>query len=520
MTAWNRRVAAATRVREAGEPDALEDKLRALGLPTGMHPDDIVAVATLLRIAETRGTGFGTTLLARVADTDGSIRTVQVVVLGNEGGATTLCGKAEDEIEIDSLTGLPRRQYTMSEIDRALQATLHGDGSVAVFSIDIDRFKTVNDSRGFREGNEALRSLARALEGLLRPDDTLARLGGDEFTVVCPEIFGVAEAMTVAERFRALCSEASIDSPLAGLTVSVGVSLGRSERSAEDMLRDAETALYQAKGLGRDRCEVFDEELHTKAGRRITVDQQLRRALDEDGIQVHFQPIVETQSRRVVGFEALLRIVGHDGQHLNPQQLVEAAKDGGLIRRIEEIVLQRGAETMLSLPEDDDPLFSSVNVSDRQLADSRFPLALARTLNDSGLAAEQLHLKVNRSILERKGAAIRLVTQLRALGVVVAIDEFIGASDADLVVPDGIDLIKLDKRLVHGVHGERGRARAELVVSGIRDRQVEVCAVGVETDDDLRVVAELGCHYAQGYLISPPVDSAQLRALVVADRSV
>ncbi|MEM7141043.1 MAG: bifunctional diguanylate cyclase/phosphodiesterase [Actinomycetota bacterium] len=517
MTAWNRRVAAATRVREVGDPDALEDKLRALGLPTGMHPDDIVAVATLLRIAETRGTGFGTTLLARVADTDGTTRSVQVVVLGNENGATTLCGDTEDEIDVDPLTGLPGRGYAMVEIDQALQANLHGDGSVAVFSIDIDRFKTVNDSRGFRDGDEALKALARALEGLLRPDDTLTRLGGDEFTIICPEIFGVAEAMTVAERFRAVCTEAPIDSPIAGLTVSIGVALGRSERSAEDLLREAETALYQAKGLGRDRCEVFDEDLRSKAERRITVDQQLRRALDDDGIQVHYQPIVETATRRIVGFEALLRIVGGDGQHLNPRELVEAAEDGGLIRRIEETVLQRGAETMLDLPETDDPLFLSVNVSDRQLADSRFPLALARTLNDAGLAAEQLHLEINRSILDRKGAAIRLVTQLRALGVVVAIDEFIGASDADLVVPEGVDLIKLDKRLVHGVHGERGRARAELVVSGILDRNVEVCAVGVETDDDMRVVAELGCAYAQGYLISPPVDAAQLRALVEAN---
>ncbi|MDW3220621.1 MAG: bifunctional diguanylate cyclase/phosphodiesterase [Acidimicrobiales bacterium] len=514
MTAWNRRVAAATRVREVGDPDALEDRLRSLGLPTGMHPDDIVAVATLLRIAESRGTGFGTTLLARVADADGSTRELKIVVLGNEGGATTLCGNAVAEIHVDELTGLPRREYAMAAIDRALQASLTGEASVAVFSIDIDRFKTVNDSRGFREGDEALVALARALAQQLRPDDTLTRVGGDEFAIICPEIFGVAEAMTVAERFRACCTEAPIDSPLAALTVSIGVSLGRADRNAEAMMRDAETALYQAKGLGRDRCEVFDDELRTKAERRITVDQQLRGALDGDGIQVHYQPIVDTGTRRIVGVEALLRIVGPDGEHLNPRELVGAAEDGGLIRRIEETVLQRGAATMLDLPETDEPLFLSVNVSDRQLADSRFPLALARTLNTAGLAAEQLHLEINRAILERKGAAVRLVTQLRALGVVVAIDEFIGTSEAELVVPDGVDLVKLDKRLVHGVHGERGRARAELVIGGILERGLDACAVGVETDDDLRVIEELGCRYAQGYLISPPVDAQQLRNLI------
>lgn len=520
MTAWNRRVAAATRVREFGDPEAIEDRLRSLGLPSGMHPDDIVTIATLLRIAETRGAGFGTTVLARVAATDGTTRNVRVVILGNESGATTLCGDDEAAIRLDPLTGLPGRTYTMTAIDDALQASLHGEGNVAVFAIDVDRFKTLNDSRGYCVGDETLRALARALEQQLRPDDTLTRVGGDEFGVVCPEVFGIAEAMALAERFRATCAEAPADSPLTGLTVSVGVSLGQAERNAEEMMRDAETALYQAKGLGRDRCEIFDDALRTKAERRITVDQQLRGALDHDGIQVHYQPIVDIATRRIVGVEALLRIVGPDGRHLDPRELVEAAEDGGLIRRIEELVLQRGADTILSMPETDAPLFLSVNVSDRQLGDSRFPLALARTLNTAGLAAEQLHLEINRSILERRGAAIRLVTQLRALGVVVAIDEFVGASDAELVVPDGVDIVKLDKRLVHGVHGDRGLARAQLVVGGILERDLEVCAVGVETDDDLRVVEELGCTNAQGYLFSPPVDADRLRALVAAEASV
>jgi len=514
MTAWNRRVAAATRVREVGDPDAIEERLRSLGLPTGLHPDDIIAVATLLRVAESRGVGFGTTILARVAETDGVTRTVQIVILGNEGGATTMVGDHDNELEVDALTGLPGRAYAMEVLDDALQASLNAEHSVGVFSIDVDRFKTINDARGFNAGEEVLRTLGAELEKSLRPDDTLCRLGGDEFTVICPEVFGVAEAMTIGERFRAVCAAAQIDSPLAGMTISIGVSVGRADRGAEDMMREAETALYQAKGLGRDRCEVFDEDLRTKAERRITVDQQLRSALEGEGLQVHYQPIIETESRRIVGVEALLRIVGPDGEHLNPRELVEAAEDAGLIRRIEETVLERAATMMRGLPGCDDPLFLSVNVSDRQLGDSRFPLALARTLNHADFPAELLHLEINRSILDRKGAAIRLVTQLRALGVVVAIDEFIGASDAEMVVPDGVDLIKLDKRLVHGVHGERGRARAELVIGGILDRSLEACAVGVETEEDLTIVRELGCRYAQGYLFSPPIDALQLHSLI------
>jgi diguanylate cyclase (GGDEF)-like protein len=514
MTAWSRRVAAATRVREGGDPEAIEERLLALGLPEGMHPDDIVAVATMLRVAEARGEGFGTTVLVRVTDSVGHTRNVRVVVLANENGATTLVGNHTEEITVDPLTGLPGRAFAAEALDNALQASLNAEHSVGVFTIDVDRFKTVNDARGIGAGDETLRVLAAALEERLRPDDTICRIGGDEFAVICPEVFGIAEAMTIAERFRAVCPEAQIDSPLAGLTVSIGLAVGRADRNAEDMLREAETALYQAKGLGRDRCEVFDEDLRTKAERRITVDQQLRRALDDDAIQVHYQPIIETSTRRVVGVEALLRILGPDGQHLNPRELVEAAEDGGLIRRIEETVLERAATTVRSLPTGDEPLFLSVNVSDRQLGDSRFPLALARTLNAADFPGDRLHLEISRAVLDRKGAAIRLVTQLRALGVKVTIDEFIGASDSDMIVPEGVDLIKLDKRLVHGVHGARGRARAELVIGGILDRSLDACAVGVETEEDLAAVRELGCRYAQGYLFAPPLDAAQFAALV------
>ncbi len=514
MTSWNRRVAAASRVRDI-DPDSLGERLIARGLPAGLHPDDAVAVNALLRLAESRATGFGTTVLARVADEEGQERAVRIVILGNESGATTLVGDGEDELILDPVTGLPGRDYLLEMTDAALQRSIDVHHSVAVYSIDIDRFKTVNDTRGFAAGDAALRDLATRLADALRPDDVLSRFGGDEFTILCPDVLGVAEATTLAERFRASCSDAPVDSPLNGITVSVGIALGKGEQSAEQMVRDAETALYQAKGLGRDRCELFDEELRTKAERHHNVDQRLRHALDDDAIEVHYQPIVDLSTDEIVGCEALLRIVGDDGRHLNPRELVGAAEDSGLIRRIEERVLQRAANTIRLLPEgDDDPIFVSVNVSDRRLLDSRFPLTLARTLHNADLPAEQVHLELNTGVLSQKGAGIRLVTQLRALGVCVVIDEYLGANDIELIDGDFIDLVKLDKRLVHGIHGERGRARAELVIGSINDRGVEVCAVGVETEEDLRAVKELGCRYAQGYFFSPPVESQRLAELL------
>ncbi len=516
MTSWNRRVAAASRVRD-GDHGSIDDRLTSLGLPLGLHPDDAVAVTTMLRLAEHRSTGFSTTVLARVTSEGAPDRPVRIVIMGNESGATALMGDADDSMTLDSLTGLPGRDYLLEMLTIALQESATSKHSVAVFSIDIDRFKTVNDTRGFNAGDDALRAMGTELAGVLRPHDVLTRFGGDEYTILCPDVLGVAEAANLAERFRTASLDVPVDSPLNGLTVSVGIAVGRADRGAEDLVQEAETALYQAKGLGRDRCELFDEALRTRAERRNDVDQHLRRALDDDAIEVHYQPIVDLHTDRIVGCEALLRIVGEDGRHLDPRELIGAAEDSGLIRRIEETVLRRAANTIRILPDvTDDPIFVSVNVSDRRLLDSRFPLNLARTLHNAELPAEHVHLEIHPEVLAEKGAGVRLITQLRALGVCVVIDQYLGANELELIAGASVDLVKLDKRLVHGIHGERGRARAELVTGAIIDRGIDVCAVGVETEDDLRAVRELGCRYAQGYLFSPPIEGRRLSELVAA----
>ena len=233
---------------------------------------------------------------------------------------------------------------------------------------------------------------------------------------------------------------------------------------------------------------------------------------------MHFQPIVEIASRRIVGAEALLRIAGEDGGHLDPRVMVEAAEDGGLIRRIEDSVLDQAAQTIMALPESEaDPIHLSVNVSSRRLNDSRFPLALARTLHNAGMPAEQLRLELSPTLLGGSPTGRRLITQLRALGVGVTIDEFASPSDSDLLGTNAVDLVKLERSLVHALHGDQGQARAGVAVAGLAERGVEICAVGVETAEDLQAVVALGCRYAQGYLFSAPVDSDALRALLAAE---
>ncbi len=521
MSSWDRRLAAATRVDADSGRDAPKRRTDSVQLPEGIHPDDLDALEVLLRHASVVDDTFSSTLLVRTIGNDDSAGpSFEITVAGDRSGVDVSVDRPESESGPDQLTGLPGRAHVISEIDRALARGGSGH-SIGVFTIDLDRFKAVNDSQGFEAGDQLIEILTTALETTLRPQDSLARVGGDEFTIICPEVFGPAEAMVMGERFRVVCSDAPTSSPLSHLTMSIGIALSGESSSGGSLMSESETALYNAKGMGRDRCELFDDDLRSRAERRISVDQRLRQALDDNAIEVHYQPIVDLQSTQIIGAEALLRIVGEDGKHLNPRELVSAAEDSGLIRRIEETVMRHAVSTIESLPNaDSDPLFMSFNISDRRLTDTRFPLSLARTLHNARASAEQIHLEIHPVALSGSGSAARLMTQLRALGVTVVIDELSSALQGDFVNPNSVDSIKLDQRLIKDIHTDRGHTRAKVVIDGITERGIDVCAVGIETSDDLRVVTELGCRYGQGYFFSPPVSRLDLAALVSRQMAV
>jgi diguanylate cyclase (GGDEF)-like protein len=518
VSSWNRRVAAAARVRESIDPGLQASRLAELGLPAGLHPDDATTVTAILRLAEGREGGFETTIMGRVFAHrgDDESRLVKIVVVGNGRNATVLVGSVDDDHEFDSLTGLPSRDYMLDQIDRALQGVLNSDHRVGVFAIDIDRFKRVNDTHGYAIGDETLRALAAELISVLGPDDVVGRYVGNEFIVVCPQMLGVAEAAASAERFRSVCAASPVDSLLAELTLSVGIAIGGPDRVAEDLLKEAETALNQAKVLGRDRSEIFDDQLRSQSERRVTIDQRLRTALDHDAVRVHLQPIVELATGRIVGAEALLRLADSEGIDLSPHELVTAAESSGLIRQIEERVLERAAHSMIALNDiRDEPIHLSVNVSDQRLNDSRFPLALARALHSVDLPAELLHLEVSTNVLDKDSIGARLVSQLRALGVRITVDRLDAPSDSDLIAADGVDMIKLSRDLTQSVHSETGRARARLIIGDLNARGVAVCAVGVETPDDLAAVEELGCRFAQGFYFARPMEPEVFAELLV-----
>ncbi|MEM9521344.1 MAG: GGDEF and EAL domain-containing protein [Actinomycetota bacterium] len=522
MSSWNRRVEAAARVRDASDLDGINDRLDALGIPTGVHPDDAVTLSALLRLAEHRTEPFSTTMVARIAGSEPTDeRQLRVTVVGDDNGASALIDDLDHQRDIDPVTGLGGRASACDVLDRALRETAN-EQCVAVYNIDVDRFKFVNDQHGFDAGDDALRQIATYLEAELRTDDVISRFGGNGFVVVCPNIPDVDQAMALAERFRAAPSRAPAASWLHDLTLSVGVAVTTPtsparDRSAERLLSHATTALHHAKAQGRDRCERFTHTIRATTERRLTLNERLRTALDNDSFRVDYEPVVDLAGHRVVGCEVSVRLGDDEPSHLDVRELLAATDDLALVSQVEEAVVQRAAGEIHDLHQAEDTLLQlALNISEERLADSRFPLTLARSLHAAGLPAEHIHLELPAAVLTQHGPSIRLVTQLRALGVHIAIDDVHDTAPLGLLDPTLVDVVKLDRRLVQGIHGAHGYRRVQMITETLREQGVAVCALGVETESDLAAVIAAGCTYAQGGLIAPPTDIAGLAAIVAS----
>ncbi len=514
MTTWDRRLATANRVENARTSQ--RPHLDSIALPAGLHHDDTEALDVMLRHGARATAEFSATIVGRVhEDSTGRDRQVEITVTACKGKVDVTIADPTITLGFDALTGLPVRSQFLAEVESIIANHANGGQGVGVFNADIDRFKAVNDTNGYEEGDLILTLLASRLSDLIRPDDFLARVGGDGFAIVCPDVMGPAEASTLAERFRSVCADTGADSELSGPTLSMGYAIGERKSDGATLLRESETALYTAKALGRDRCELFDDDLRGRSESRLSVDQKLRHALDNDAIEVHYQPIVELNSGHIIGAEALLRIKGEDGSYLDPRVLVAAAEDSGLIRRIEDTVLRHALTTLKSIPDySANPTYMSINISDQRLSDSRFPLSLARTLHNAGATAEQIHLEIRPAGLRGAGSGVRLMRQLHALGVAVVIDGLSNTMEGEYVNQVSVDSVKLDRRMIQAIHTDRGRSRAKLVVDAINDRGIDVCALGIETEADRQAAADIGCRFGQGYMFSPPVDHTTLTQLI------
>jgi diguanylate cyclase (GGDEF)-like protein/PAS domain S-box-containing protein len=419
----------------------------------------------------------------------------------------------------DGLTGLPNRELFLDRLGQALAAGRRRQGSgAAVLALDVDRFKLVNDSLGHGAGDEFLTVLARRLESCLREGDTLARVGGDEFAVLASQADGVDQAMAIAERVRAMVAAPIVlDGQEIFVSLCIGIAVaGTRVRSPDELLRDAFLALYRAKALGTGRVELFDQGLHAKAVKRLKLESDLRRALERDELDAYYQPIVELDSGRIVGFEALARWVRGERGPVSPAEFIPTAEETGLISELgRRITLAAAAQLVdwqrrgLAGPD----MSINVNVSAKQFLQTDLVADIRDVLARTGLSAGRLKLELTESaIMENPELARGILLQLRDLGVRLCVDDFgTGYSSLSYLHRFPFHTLKIERSFIARIADvESERTLVKAIIELGHGLGLEVVAEGIETDEQRLHLLALNCAIGQGYLFSPavPAESA------------
>ncbi len=415
----------------------------------------------------------------------------------------------------DLLTDLPNRQLFMDRLKQALRRTKRRKGrkKVAVLFMDLDNFKVVNDSLGHEVGDRLLVAVGERIRGSLRPEDTLARFGGDEFTVIIDKVEDPADAVRVAKRIIEAHREPFV---LEGQEIfirpSIGIALGtaRTTASPEEMLRDADTAMYQAKkeGLG---YRVFEPVMYEQALRRLKMENELQRAIESEEFVVHYQPIVDFESGEVRRVEALVRWQHPERGLLDPSQFLADAEESGLVIPMGERVLEEACRQGQRWQEEDSrlpPLVVSVNLSARQLIHPDLMKTVEQVLRETGFEASRLSLDITETIyikvLEGNTAVL---DGLKRLGVCISIDDFgVGYSSLSYLKRLPADVLKIDKSFVAGIGAdEEDTAIIRMIVDLAHTLGMEVVAEGVESEAQAEQLKEMGCDFGQGYHFTKPL---------------
>jgi diguanylate cyclase (GGDEF)-like protein len=425
----------------------------------------------------------------------------------------------------DSLTGLPNRamftELLKAEIESSKRRVNH---MFAVLFLDLDRFKNINDSLGHTHGDLLLVAFAERLERTLRPVDTLARFGGDEFAIMLSGMTDTTDAVRVAQRIQdELTKPFVLDKNSAFATASIGIALSSSGYDRpEDILRDADTAMYRAKENGKARYEVFDHGMHAKAVSRLQLESDLRHAIEHNEFCVYYQPIVSLQTGRLSGLEALVRWNHPRRGLVSPADFIPVAEETGLIVPIGQWVLNEACQHIRRCQVESPghrSLSLSVNLSARQVAQPDLLDRIKDALETSKLSAHCLKLEITESVvMENAEAAALMFKQLRALGVQLSIDDFgTGYSSLSYLHRFPLNYLKIDRSFVMRLTTDNDNAIVRTISTLARNLGMEVIAEGIETEEQYQQLRMLGCEYGQGYLFSRPVDSASVARLLAQD---
>ena len=422
--------------------------------------------------------------------------------------------EAQQELErsalTDTVTGLANRTLLIDRINQALKRLKRTPGLVGVLMLDLDHFKVINDTLGHQAGDAVLVSTARRLQAGARLDDTIARFGGDEFVVVVQGLSTLADLSACADRMvTALREPHLVGSEEVVATVSIGIAAtSRPDHLPEDLLREADLAMYRAKDSGRDRHEVYGEALQARAAQRLVIERVLRNAISGGRLRVTYQPVVDLEAGFAVGAEALLRCGSINRGHSMPGPYLAVAEESGLLPIIDEWVRATAFAQVAGLRSslgDRGLKRIAVNVTARELVAADFTSRLAASLETAGLSGDDLSVEVTEQvILQTSNSAIGSLVELRGMGVHVGLDDFgTGFSSLTHLQALPLDFIKIDRSFVQRIASEvRSHAIVAAIIGLAHALDLRVVAEGVETQAQLRLLRDFGCDQGQGYLFA------------------
>jgi diguanylate cyclase (GGDEF)-like protein len=504
-----------------------------------VHDDDVVPLKQALD-AYTGGKSTHFELEHRISHADGSYRRFLcrgVAVTGTDRRPTRIAGSLTDTTERareqeqlriggyrDALTGLANRSIFVEGVGRRLAEFQQRNGErFAVLYLDLDRFKVINDSMGHMVGDALLVAVSRRLEQCLRPADSLARLGGDEFAILLNGVHDESQAKAIAFRIQeALSAPFSIDGRPVSTSASIGIAPGLPEyTSPDEIMRDADMAMYYAKARGKARHEMFDADMHARSRDRLDLENDLRRATSDHQFELKYQPIVSLTTGMCVGFESLVRW-DRNGVSVSPATFIPIAEELGLIESLGEWVLERAcgtfAEWQRRFPESGLE-WITVNVSSRQLTQQNFVGIVESVIERSGISPGNLRIEITETALtDCPQEAAAVLRQLREYGVKIHLDDFgIGYSSLSHLHRVPVDALKIDRSFVKSLLQPDRPATVESILALARTLNTSVVAEGIENDVQARELERLGCTHAQGYLFSRPLSAQAVEALLTTD---
>jgi diguanylate cyclase (GGDEF)-like protein len=521
-----------------------------LGLPAGsnvgaiadwlgrVHQDDRVELKAALE-AHLAGTVEQFEHTHRIRHEDGEYRQFvcrsvasrgngrrQVRIAGSLSELTAAAAAATIAGSRDPLTGAGNRAMFVELLGRRLDDFKQGrvSGPFAVLYLDLDRFKVVNDHLGHMAGDELLIAMTRRLESCLRTGDALARMGGDEFAILLNELREVNQANAIAFRMQAaLNAPVSIGGRDVFSSASIGIACGPGHYgNPEEILRDADVAMYHAKSRGKSRHEMFDADMHARELDRVGLENDLRHAVKTNDFELHYQPIVLLESKMCVGFESLARWT-RNGEPVSPAVFIPLAEELGIVEQLGNWALIEACTTFVDWKRrfpDAGLDYITVNVSSRQLLQKDFLWIVEKAVEDTGIKPCDLRLEITETaLMDNPGEAAKLLSDLRAFGIKIYLDDFgCGYSSLSHLAKLPVDVLKIDRSFVKNLSMPDRPAIVESILALARTLRTGVVAEGIEQEAQGRELERLGCTHAQGYLYSRPLSAQNAEAIIAAHR--